>query len=199
MQAWVLDEPHVPHLPRLGSAWRRAARKPAHLRGQPGGHAWETRRFAGPRIQVRPKSRATGRHTHPWYGARIDDAEGACWCDPACAPRGPREDWALSLNQPVCDCRDHPGFAEFDLFTLRRVNADHHRRSAGKQVSTVGRPIPRVEIKIVDPVTGAVAERGIPGEQRIRGYNVMLGYWNTKPRREPQSTQPAGCTPATWR
>jgi fatty-acyl-CoA synthase len=50
----------------------------------------------------------------------------------------------------------------------------------GKQVSTVGGPIPRVKIKIVDSVTRAVAECGIPGEQCTRGYNVMLGYWNNE-------------------
>jgi fatty-acyl-CoA synthase len=46
-----------------------------------------------------------------------------------------------------------------------------------KRVSTVGRAHPHVEVKIVDPETGAVVPRGTPGEQCTRGYSVMLGYW----------------------
>ncbi len=46
-----------------------------------------------------------------------------------------------------------------------------------KRVSTVGRAHPHVEVKIVDPATGAVVPRGTPGEQCTRGYSVMLGYW----------------------
>jgi len=45
-------------------------------------------------------------------------------------------------------------------------------------VSTVGRVHPHVEIKIIDPATGAVVARGAPGELCTRGYPVMLGYWN---------------------
>jgi fatty-acyl-CoA synthase len=37
---------------------------------------------------------------------------------------------------------------------------------------------PHVEIKIVDPETGATVARGTPGEQCTRGYSVMRGYWN---------------------
>ncbi len=47
-----------------------------------------------------------------------------------------------------------------------------------KQTGTVGRIHPHVEIKIVDPETGAVVPRGTTGELCTRGYNVMLGYWN---------------------
>ena len=47
-----------------------------------------------------------------------------------------------------------------------------------KRVSTVGRVHPHVEIKIIDPATGAVVARGAPGELCTRGYPVMLGYWN---------------------
>ncbi len=47
-----------------------------------------------------------------------------------------------------------------------------------KRVSTVGRVHAHVEIKIVDPATGAVVPRGAPGELCARGYLVMLGYWN---------------------
>jgi fatty-acyl-CoA synthase len=47
-----------------------------------------------------------------------------------------------------------------------------------KQVATVGRVHPHVEIKIVDPATGQVVPRGVAGEQCTRGYGVMLGYWD---------------------
>jgi fatty-acyl-CoA synthase len=47
-----------------------------------------------------------------------------------------------------------------------------------KQTGTVGKVYPHVEIKIVDPETGRVVPRGVPGEFCTRGYSVMLGYWN---------------------
>jgi fatty-acyl-CoA synthase len=47
-----------------------------------------------------------------------------------------------------------------------------------KRVTTVGRVHPHVEVKIVDPATGATVPRGTAGEQCTRGYSVMLGYWD---------------------
>jgi len=47
-----------------------------------------------------------------------------------------------------------------------------------KQVGTVGTVQDHLEIKIIDPETCAVQERGQPGELCTRGYSVMLGYWN---------------------
>ena len=47
-----------------------------------------------------------------------------------------------------------------------------------KRVGSVGRVHPHVEIKIVDPASGAIVPRGAPGELCTRGYSVMLGYWN---------------------
>ncbi|BBZ19110.1 AMP-binding protein [Mycolicibacterium gadium] len=47
-----------------------------------------------------------------------------------------------------------------------------------RRTSSIGRAHPHVEIKIVDPETGAVVERGLPGEFCTRGYSVMLGYWD---------------------
>jgi fatty-acyl-CoA synthase len=55
-----------------------------------------------------------------------------------------------------------------------------------KRVGTVGRVHPHVEVKIVDPETGAVVQRGRAGELCARGYIVMLGYW-----REPEKTADA--------
>lgn len=46
-----------------------------------------------------------------------------------------------------------------------------------KRVGTVGRVHPHVECKIIDPETGAIVPRGVPGELLSRGYLVMLGYW----------------------
>ncbi|MES2488262.1 MAG: AMP-binding protein [Pseudomonadota bacterium] len=49
-----------------------------------------------------------------------------------------------------------------------------------RRVSTVGRVHPHVEIKIIDPETGATLPRGSAGELCTRGYSVMLGYWNNE-------------------
>jgi fatty-acyl-CoA synthase len=46
-----------------------------------------------------------------------------------------------------------------------------------RRTSSIGRVHPHVEIKIVDPETGEVVERGLTGEFCTRGYSVMLGYW----------------------
>jgi fatty-acyl-CoA synthase len=49
-----------------------------------------------------------------------------------------------------------------------------------KQVSTVGKVHPHVEVKIVDVESGRTAARGMPGELCTRGYCVMLGYWENE-------------------
>ncbi|MGN6578398.1 MAG: AMP-binding protein [Bordetella sp.] len=46
-----------------------------------------------------------------------------------------------------------------------------------KRVSTVGRVHPHLEVKVVDPGTGATVPRGATGELCTRGYSVMHGYW----------------------
>ncbi len=45
-------------------------------------------------------------------------------------------------------------------------------------VSTVGRPLPQTEIKIVDPETGATLPRREIGEICARGYGVMKDYFD---------------------
>jgi len=62
--------------------------------------------------------------------------------------------------------------------TQTRADDDVERRT-----STVGRPLPHLEVKVVDPTTGTVVARGTPGELCTRGYSVMLGYWE-----EPDKT-----------
>ncbi len=46
------------------------------------------------------------------------------------------------------------------------------------RVSTVGPVHPHVEVKIIEPDTGATVEIGDTGELCTRGYSVMDGYWN---------------------
>jgi fatty-acyl-CoA synthase len=55
-----------------------------------------------------------------------------------------------------------------------------------RRVGSVGRPLPHVEVKVVDPDSGRVVACGEPGEFCTRGYSVMLGYWD-----EPEKTAEA--------
>jgi fatty-acyl-CoA synthase len=59
------------------------------------------------------------------------------------------------------------------------------------RVSTVGRVHPHVEVKIIDPETGRVVQRGVPGELCTRGYSVMAGYWDD-PERTAEAIDKAG-------
>jgi fatty-acyl-CoA synthase len=65
--------------------------------------------------------------------------------------------------------------------TMTRMDDDLARRTG-----TVGRAMPHLEVKVVDPVTGRTVARGEPGELCTRGYSVMLGYWE-----QPEKTAEA--------
>ncbi len=53
--------------------------------------------------------------------------------------------------------------------TARDDSLDH-------RTQTVGRVLPEMDVKIVDPGSGALVSTGEPGELCVRGYNVMQGY-----------------------
>ncbi|HKG51960.1 MAG TPA: AMP-binding protein [Actinomycetales bacterium] len=65
--------------------------------------------------------------------------------------------------------------------TMTRSDDDLARRT-----ETVGRTMPHLESKVVDPASGLVVPRGTPGELCTRGHTVMLGYWE-----EPEKTAEA--------
>jgi fatty-acyl-CoA synthase len=46
------------------------------------------------------------------------------------------------------------------------------------QVTTVGRALPEIEVRIMDPESREVMPAGQQGEVCCRGYNVMKGYYN---------------------
>jgi fatty-acyl-CoA synthase len=48
--------------------------------------------------------------------------------------------------------------------------------SIDRRTQTVGRVLPEMDVKIMDPGTGATVGTGEPGELCVRGYNVMQGY-----------------------
>jgi len=50
--------------------------------------------------------------------------------------------------------------------------------SVERTTTTIGQPAPCMDVKIVDPGSGAVQPLGVPGEIWARGYQVMLGYFN---------------------
>ncbi|GAB3591514.1 AMP-binding protein [Angustibacter peucedani] len=65
--------------------------------------------------------------------------------------------------------------------TMTRSDDDLARRT-----ETVGRTMPHLESKVVDPATGLTLPRGEAGELCTRGHTVMLGYWD-----EPDKTAEA--------
>ncbi|WP_217238926.1 AMP-binding protein [Streptomyces sp. AC555_RSS877] len=66
------------------------------------------------------------------------------------------------------------GMTETSPVSLQtRTDDDLEHRTA-----TVGRVLPHIEVKVVDPADGVTRPRGEAGELCTRGYSVMLGYWN---------------------
>uniref|UniRef100_A0A8C3Q2A3 Medium-chain acyl-CoA ligase ACSF2, mitochondrial n=1 Tax=Chrysolophus pictus TaxID=9089 RepID=A0A8C3Q2A3_CHRPC len=51
-----------------------------------------------------------------------------------------------------------------------------------RRAETVGSILPHTEAKIEDPETGKPVPLNTPGELQVRGYCVMLGYWNDAAR-----------------
>jgi fatty-acyl-CoA synthase len=66
------------------------------------------------------------------------------------------------------------GLTEFSpVITQTRTNDPIEKR-----VETVGKPLPGVEVKIIDPASGIAAPAGQPGELCARGHGTMIGYYN---------------------
>ncbi|MHC4880614.1 MAG: acyl-[ACP]--phospholipid O-acyltransferase, partial [Planctomycetota bacterium] len=76
------------------------------------------------------------------------------------------------------------GFGTTELSPLAAANVPDHRNNAaaegqtGTKLGTVGRPVPNVAARVVDPDTGQELGINKPGLLHIKGPNVMLGYLN---------------------
>jgi fatty-acyl-CoA synthase len=64
--------------------------------------------------------------------------------------------------------------------------------SLAERTQTVGKVMPEIEVRIVDPASGQDVETGARGELWARGYVVMQGYYNM-----PEQTA-AAITPEGW-
>ncbi|MDY0275706.1 MAG: AMP-binding protein [Desulfomicrobium sp.] len=63
--------------------------------------------------------------------------------------------------------------------------------SIEQRTTTVGRAMPEIEVRVVNPETGEEALPGEQGEVCCRGYNVMKGYYNN-PDATAQAIDPDG-------
>ena len=67
----------------------------------------------------------------------------------------------------------------------------HRDEEFVRRVTTVGRAMPGIEVRVANPETGEEVPRGEQGELRCRGYNVMKGYYNM-PKETAQAITPDG-------
>ena len=71
------------------------------------------------------------------------------------------------------------------------VTGVHRDDDARDQAETIGQPMPHVEARIVDPATNAVLPLGEQGEIQVRGYQMMIGYFNL-PEETARTLSPDG-------
>ncbi len=82
------------------------------------------------------------------------------------------------------------GYGTTELSPLAIANVPDHRNNAagsgqtGTKIGSVGRPVPNVAARIVDPDTGEELGLNEPGLMYIQGPNVMLGYLNRQEKTE---------------
>ncbi|MEG1794358.1 MAG: AMP-binding protein [Rikenellaceae bacterium] len=63
------------------------------------------------------------------------------------------------------------------------MTATRHTDSAEIRATTVGKELPNIEVRVLDPSTGEEVPCGEIGELCCRGYNIMKGYYN-----DPEAT-----------
>ena len=70
------------------------------------------------------------------------------------------------------------GMTETAGTTVTLAPADHRTDGGdGMRLRSCGKPMPWIELALIDPATGREAARGEIGEIRIRSAVVMRGYW----------------------
>jgi malonyl-CoA/methylmalonyl-CoA synthetase len=81
--------------------------------------------------------------------------------------------------------QERTGHAILERYGMTETNMTTSNPYDGERVAgTVGSPLPGVELRIVDPVTGRPLAMGEIGMIEVRGPNVFKGYW-----RNPEKTR----------
>ncbi len=81
--------------------------------------------------------------------------------------------------------RERTGQAILERYGMTETNMNTSNPYEGERVAgTVGFPLPGVEVRVVEPETGAILEAGEIGMIEVRGANVFKGYW-----RMPEKTE----------
>ena len=93
----------------------------------------------------------------------------------------------------ACDFIQVYGLTETTGAITELAAAEHRLGAprAAELLRSAGKPYPWVEIRIVDPSTGADQQRGSVGEIWIRSVQVMKGYWD-------RQQQDAAATEGAW-
>jgi malonyl-CoA/methylmalonyl-CoA synthetase len=74
--------------------------------------------------------------------------------------------------------RERTGHAILERYGMTETNMNTSNPYDGERVAgTVGRPLPGVELRIVDPETTLPMQQGDVGMIEVRGPNVFSGYW----------------------
>ena len=74
--------------------------------------------------------------------------------------------------------QDRTGIAILERYGMTETSIISSNPLAGeRRAGTVGFPLPGVEVRIGDPVTGATRPPGEVGSIEVRGPNVFRGYW----------------------
>ena len=84
------------------------------------------------------------------------------------------------------------GHAILERYGMTETNMNTSNPYEGdRRAGTVGFPLPGVEIKICDPVTGEALPKGETGVLEVRGDNVFAGYWEM-PDKTAEDLRPDG-------
>jgi malonyl-CoA/methylmalonyl-CoA synthetase len=82
------------------------------------------------------------------------------------------------LAETHAQFEDRTGHRILERYGMTETNMNTSNPYDGtRKAGTVGLPLPGVELKITDPVTGQILPDGEVGQIEVRGANVFKGYW----------------------
>jgi fatty-acyl-CoA synthase len=105
--------------------------------------------------------------------------------------------WTTGPSQTVRDIHDKMGVSGItNLYGISEASpccsiSDCLRDPVEDRINRMGKPLPGVEMKIVEPETGRSLQPNKNGEICVRGWNLMQGYYR-KPEETAKAVDPQG-------